>query len=85
VLGAVRAERGLRAVEVFVAGDKVFARTGGQGGGGAGTARAAAKEKEWPIDAAAPLEVGPNRVLVEATSLDGVTVSRQFWVLGEGL
>ena len=71
VRGRVHATAGLKSVYVSVSGDQVDSRLLP-----AGTTTEA-------IDAPAVLEVGPNRVRVVAETVEGVEISRVFWVLGE--
>lgn len=70
VRGTVEAAAGLASVTVSVGGDQVFSRK-------------THDVSKLDLEADAVLEVGPNRVQVDAFTLDGVEVRRTFWVLGE--
>ncbi|MCP4867101.1 MAG: PDZ domain-containing protein [Proteobacteria bacterium] len=70
VRGSVEAAAGLASVTVNVGGDQVFSR-------------ATKDVSKLDLEAEAILDVGPNRVRVDAASIDGVEVRRSFWVLGE--
>jgi carboxyl-terminal processing protease len=70
VRGTVEAPAGLVSVTVSVGGDQVFSRN-------------LDGDTRLELDARAILEVGPNRIRVNAKTADGVEIRRTFWVLGE--
>jgi carboxyl-terminal processing protease len=82
--GEARAAHGLRSVEVYVGNDKVYGRESRQAGPdgkpGSPSVRSA---REWPLDLPVQLSRGPNRILVEARTSDGVQTRQEYWVLGE--
>ncbi len=73
VQGKVDGASGLDSVTVSVGSDKVFSRS---------AEHADVAPTSIAFDAPAVLERGPNAVLVQAESRDGVSVGRRYWVLG---
>jgi len=73
VAGTVTATSPLASVEVLVDRDKLFTR------------RIAPSEnvRTVPFSIDAPIEVGPNLILVRTTTADGVSWTERRWVLGE--
>jgi len=73
VTGVVTSPSPLESVEVLVDGDKLFTRRFG--------AEEDVRQVNFDVDA--PIDVGPNLVLVRTRTSDGIAWTERRWVLGE--